>query len=145
MTMSLNAEFGLISDLVRQTAHEAPQRVALTDGERSLSYREFDETVDRVAASLQRDGVKPRETIAICATSSLEYIVTFLGALRAGIVVAPLAPSATPKSLADMARDCEARLLFLDAATQGVLSEVDARVPRIALDGWPLPALGRRA
>lgn len=135
MTTALSAEFGLISDIVRQTAREAPQRVALIDGERSLSYREFDALVDRAAASLQRDGVKPREAIAICATSSLEYVVAFLGALRAGIVVAPLAPGSTPKSLAEMARDCDARLLFLDAATQEALGEVDAAVPRIALDG----------
>jgi long-chain acyl-CoA synthetase len=128
------AEFVLISDLVRRTALEAPQRVALIDDERSLSYREFDDWIDRVAAALQRDGVCARETIAICAVSSLEYVATFLGALRAGVVVAPLAPSATAKSLADMARDCEARLLFLDATTQAAVSQVEARVARIALD-----------
>ncbi len=128
------AEFVLISDLVRRTALEAPQRVALFDDERSLSYRGLDDWIDRVAAALQRDGVRARETIAICAVSSLEYVATFLGALRAGVVVAPLAPSATAKSLADMARDCEARLLFLDATTQAAVSEVEARVARIALD-----------
>ncbi|HYA75000.1 MAG TPA: AMP-binding protein, partial [Roseiarcus sp.] len=66
------AEFVLISDLVRRTALEAPQRVALIDDERSLSYRELDDWIDRVAAALQRDGVCARETIAICAVSSLE-------------------------------------------------------------------------
>jgi len=134
-TISLDAEFGLIADLVRQTARQAPDRIAVIDGERRLSYRAFDDLVDRVAASLQRDGVGPRETIAICAASSLEYVATFLGALRAGVVVAPLAPGSTPASLAAMARDGAARLLFLDAATQGVLGEIDAGVRRIALDG----------
>ena len=65
------AEFALISDLVRRTARAAPERVALIDGERRLSYREFDALIDRVAAALQRDGVAPRETIAICAASSI--------------------------------------------------------------------------
>lgn len=128
-------EFALISDLLRRTASEAPLRIALIEGERSLCYREFDEAVDRVAAALQRDGVRARDTIAICAMSSIEYVVTFLGALRAGVVVAPLAPSVTAASLADMARDCGARLLFLDLATQAGLSEVEPSVPRIALDG----------
>jgi long-chain acyl-CoA synthetase len=126
-------EFALISDIVRQTALEAPERIALIDGERSLTYREFDADIDRVAAALQRDGVKPRETIAICAAASIEYVVAFLGALRAGVVVAPLGPGSTPASLAAMARDCAARLLFLDATTESALSEVGA--PRVALDG----------
>ncbi len=134
MRLENGDEFALISDLVRQTALEAPSRVALIDGERSLDYRAFDDLIDRVAAALQRDGVQARDTIAICATSSLEYVVTFLGALRAGVVVAPLAPSATAASLADMARDCEARLLFLDATTQGGLGEVHAGLARVALD-----------
>jgi acyl-CoA synthetase (AMP-forming)/AMP-acid ligase II len=128
-------EFALLERLVRETATEAPERVALIDGERRLAYREFDAWIDRVAAALQRDGIRPRETIAICASASLEYVATFLGALRAGIVVAPLAPGATARSLADMARDCQARTLFLDAATQDALVEIEARVPRVALDG----------
>ena len=92
MTAPLDADFGLISDLVRRTALEAPGRVALIDGVRRLTYREFDQAIDRVAAALQRDGVRAQDAIAICALTSLEYVVTFLGALRAGVIVAPLAP-----------------------------------------------------
>ena len=72
--------------------------------------------MDRVAATLQRDGVKPREAIAICAFASNAYLVLFMGALRAGIAVAPLAPSSTPAQIAGMTADAGARHLFLDAA-----------------------------
>ncbi|MBV8662777.1 MAG: acyl--CoA ligase, partial [Hyphomicrobiales bacterium] len=128
-------DFERIADRIHATATEAPERVAVIDGERSLTYREFDAAIDRVAAALQRDGVGPRETIAICAASSFEYVATFFGALRAGVVVAPLAPSATAQSLAEMTRDCAARLVFLDATTEAALAEVDAAVARISLDG----------
>ena len=128
-------EFALLDPLLRRTAAEAPERVALIDGERRLAYREFDALIDRVAAALQRDGFQPRETIAVCAAASLEYVAAFFGALRAGMTVAPLAPSATPRSLADMARDCGARVVFLDATTEDALDEIDAHAPRVALDG----------
>ena len=111
---------GIHHDLgvIAATAREAPARRALGDGRRSLTYAELDALMDRVAASLQRDGVAPRATIAICALSSVEYLAVFLGALRAGIVVAPLAPSSTPASLAAMIGDCDAKLIFLDASTR---------------------------
>ncbi len=115
-------EFERIADRVRATAAEAPDRIAVIDGERRMTYREFDAAIDRVAAALQRDGVHPRETVAICAASSFEYVAAFFGALRVGVAVAPLAPSATSKSLAEMTRDCEARVLFLDATTEAALS-----------------------
>ncbi|MCF8184798.1 MAG: acyl--CoA ligase, partial [Polynucleobacter sp.] len=81
---------------------------------------------------------------------SLEYATVFLGALRAGVAVAPLAPSSTPQSLADMIANSDARLLFVDAATAGELAAVRANIPArfIALDnaagcepfsGWLAP------
>jgi AMP-binding enzyme len=51
--------------------------------------------MDEVAATLQRDGVKPGDAVANCARTSMEYAVLFLGALRAGAAATPLAPSST--------------------------------------------------
>jgi long-chain acyl-CoA synthetase len=39
-----------------------------------------------------------------------------MGALRAGLAVAPLAPSSTPQQMAGMVADAGARHLFVDAA-----------------------------
>jgi acyl-CoA synthetase (AMP-forming)/AMP-acid ligase II len=135
LEQELEKEFGTIPDLVRYHADEAPQRIALIDEARLLTYREFDALCDRVAAALQREGLPPQSAIAVCALSSVEYAALFLGALRAGIAVSPLAPSSTPESLAVMVADCGSPLLFLDASTEPVLREVDAKVMRLTLDG----------
>ncbi|MBV9394170.1 MAG: acyl--CoA ligase [Methylobacteriaceae bacterium] len=131
----LEQDFGTIPELVRYHAQVAPDRVALINESRQLTYREFDALCDRVAASLQRDAVAPQSVIAVCALSSLEYAALFLGALRTGIAVSPLAPSSTPESLAVMVADCASPLLFLDASTEPILREVDPKVARITLDG----------
>ena len=102
--------------------------------------------MDRVAAALQREGIAPQEVISICAGTSLEYAAVFLGALRAGVAVAPLAPSCTAEELAGMAADAGAKLFFLDAAVANALEPVAGRIAakRIALDaspaGEPFPA-----
>ena len=88
----LNTEFALITDLIRQHAAQDPRRRALVEGERELEYGALDALMDRIAAALQRDGLQLGDTIAICAGMSIEYAAVFLGALRAGVVVAPLAP-----------------------------------------------------
>ncbi len=110
----LQREFFPYPDLVRFQAHERPGHPALVLDERSLDYGELDALMDRVAASLQRDGVQPREAIAICAGTSIEYAVLFLGALRAGVAVAPISPSGTRETVDAMVRDCGARLVFDD-------------------------------
>src|SRR3569623_962796 len=71
--------------------------------------------MDRIAAALQRDGVKQGQAVAIVAGSGIEYGAVFVGALRAGCGAAPLAPSATGEALAAMIADCGAPILFVDA------------------------------
>ena len=102
-----------------------------------MDYRGLDLLMDRVAASLQRDDVRAGDTVAICASSSVEYAAVFLGALRAGVVVAPLAPSSTPEGLVTMLRDCGARKLFLDASVVDLVAAMQPSpsLPRVSLDG----------
>ncbi|HBH38551.1 MAG TPA: 4-coumarate--CoA ligase, partial [Curvibacter sp.] len=154
--MSVDAElvapFGTIAGLIRLHAAQAPQRRALAQDGQTLSYAALDALMDRVAAALQRDGVQPGEAIALCAGTSIAYAVTYLGALRAGVVVAPLAPGATAESLEGMVRDAGARLLFTDREVAQALGPRTATVPRILLDegtgglGWQawLAPLGAR-
>jgi acyl-CoA synthetase (AMP-forming)/AMP-acid ligase II len=131
----LEPDFGTIPDLVRYHAQAAPERIVLIDDARQVTYREFDALCDRVAATLQRDGRAPQSAIAVCALSSIEYAALFLGALRAGIAVSPLAPSSTPESLAVMVADCGSPLLFYDVSTEPVLRDVDPKITRITPDG----------
>ncbi|MCR5868755.1 MAG: class I adenylate-forming enzyme family protein [Aquincola tertiaricarbonis] len=135
-TSPFEADFDLITEQIRRHAQAAPQRRALVDPQHTLGYGELDALMDRVAASLQRDGLRPGDAIGICAASSTLYAAVFLGALRAGVVVAPLAPGVLPAAFANMLRDAGAKRLFVDAsvaATTGPLA--DGGVPRIALDG----------
>jgi len=133
----LAQDFGTIADVIRAQAAEVGEKSALIDAQRTISYAELDRLMDRIAAALQRDGVGKAEVAAICATTSATYGATFLGILRAGAVVAPLAPSSTPESLVLQLKDCGAKVFFLDKgvaeALAGVMDEVSAL--RVALDG----------
>jgi long-chain acyl-CoA synthetase len=135
--------FASLPDLLRRHARAAPLRTALIEGARRWDYATLDRHVDHLAAALQCSGVGPGDTVALCAAASLEFVAVFLGALRAGAAVAPLASSVTPAALQGMVRDSGARLLFCDAAA-GLVLDGAAAIPtgpdhpalkRIALDG----------
>ncbi len=128
--------FRFIADLIREHARARPGHAAVAAGDRTLDYAALDASMDRIAASLQRDGLAPGDAIAICAQSSVDYAALFIGALRAGVVVAPLAPSVTPESFASMLGDARARLLFVDETATDALGAVPRDdVVRISLDG----------
>ncbi len=117
--------------------HRSLTKIAVIDADRQIDYAAFDALIDRIAASLQASGLKPRDAISICALSSIEYAAVFLGALRVGVAVAPLAPSSTPTDFAAMVKDAAAKILFMDDATAASFADaaIDPSIQRIALDG----------
>jgi long-chain acyl-CoA synthetase len=132
----LDISFLTLSDLIRDHAKERGHHPAVVQDERSLDYAGLDRLIDRIAASLQRDGLKAKDAIAICASTSVEYLAVFLAALRAGIAVAPLAPSSTPETIATMISDSSSQLFFLDKGVAEELTKVEGsiRARRISLD-----------
>ena len=126
--------FESIADLIHAHALARPAQMALQQDDEQLDYRALDTLMDRVAAALQRDGVGPGDAVAICADTSPRYAAIFLGALRAGAAVAPLAPSVSPQSFASMLADAAPRRLFADAAAHAALDGKTPAVPTVALD-----------
>jgi acyl-CoA synthetase (AMP-forming)/AMP-acid ligase II len=127
--------FGTLADVIDAQARERARHPALLEGDRRLSYAELNVLMDRIAAALQRKGIRQGDAVAICAATSIEYAAAFLGILRAGAVVVPLAPSSTAESLAMMLEDSAAKLLFLDADAASTLSAETLHLGRVALDG----------
>lgn len=128
--------FDVLPNILAEHGRRQGDKIALIHGERTLTYGELDALMDRVAAALQRDGVGPGQAAAICALSSIPYVAAFMGALRAGVAAAPLAPSSTPDQLVTMLQDCAAPVFFLDHGVSEALKSVADRISarRIALD-----------
>lgn len=134
--ITLESPFSTLPTLLDLQATHRPDHPAVIQEGYRLSYAELNREVDRAAAALQRDGLQPGDAVAICAANSIPYVITFLGALRAGMVVAPLAPSSTPESLLTMLHDSAARLILIDNAVAQSLGPVAGRIdiPVLSLD-----------
>ena len=133
--------FGTLPDLVRAHAAATPARTAFVVGDTTIDYAGFDALVDRIAGRLQADGLAPGDRIAVCAGTSIRYAATFVGALRAGVCVAPIAPSSTPAQIAAMIADSGAPLFLTDGAVLDSLAgeAIVARTVRLDLpdfDAW---------
>ncbi len=144
--MTAPATFQDLPSLIHAHAQARPDAPALCQGDAVMRWGELDRRVDRVAATLQQAGFRPGDALAVCAGTSPDYVALFLGALRAGVVVAPLAPSSTAQQLLDMARDADAKLVFIDSSTASL--GVAWPVPTVALDAasfgrWLQPAGAR--
>ncbi|HTI67117.1 MAG TPA: class I adenylate-forming enzyme family protein [Caulobacteraceae bacterium] len=103
-------------------AAERPDATAMVAGPRRLSYAALDRLVDRAASGFQRRGLEPGDVVALLGVPAIEHLALHLGALRAGLAVAPLADWLTRDALVRMLDDAGAKLLLTDAAGAGRLA-----------------------
>ena len=54
-----------VAELLENTVRKYPERVGFIAGDRRLTYREFDGIADRVAAGLEKHGVRQGDHVAI--------------------------------------------------------------------------------
>ncbi len=52
-----------------------PGRPALREGVRELTYDQLNRQANRVATALIREGIRPDESIGLCAPNSIDWIV----------------------------------------------------------------------
>lgn len=102
-----------LSDLISEYACAMPDQPAILEGDRRISYVELDLLVDRAAAALRRDGAGRGDRLGICASTSAEYLIAFLGALRNGMSVVPLPSAASADQLHAMILDSSPHHLLM--------------------------------
>ena len=80
----------LLQDLFRAQAKAHPDLLAVSDGERSLTYKQLDELTDRLAAELQRRGACVDSSVVIYMSKSINYVVSYVSILKAGAAYLPM-------------------------------------------------------
>ncbi|MEU5397864.1 class I adenylate-forming enzyme family protein [Streptomyces sp. NPDC005963] len=109
--------------LLAGAARAYPNRVALLDGEESLTFAELHTAALRVAGGLRTRGLEPGDAVGLHMPNTYWYVVAYYGALCAGLAVAPLNPAQPAGALRTQLADCGAQAVFTHPANAAVLSE----------------------
>ncbi|GGN09199.1 hypothetical protein GCM10010109_18370 [Actinoplanes campanulatus] len=114
-----------VPEVLAAQARRTPDRTAVTDGERALSFAELDVAVERLATWLRRQGARPETVIGLRLPRGVDAVVALLGVLRSGAASLQLDPSYPDTRIAAMTAAAKP-LLVLDAlpALDGPVDEM---------------------
>lgn len=121
-------------------------KVAVTEGEYRLTWRELDERSTRVAVALIRYGVRPGEPVALHSGNRIEYIELMYGLAKAGCPIVPLSPRFVAAEVTGAVSATGARALVTDnpgalglpaAAPEGALIAARLAAPATGSRGFP--------
>ncbi len=103
-----------LPEIIASHARTRGGEPAFIEPGRTLSWRDFAASIDRIAGGLAALGIGPGDRVALLATNTIWAYETLFGILRAGAAVAPISPMLTPGVIGRILDSSTASLLFAD-------------------------------
>ena len=124
-----------LADLVREAALARPDSAAFISEGRTTTWDAVDRQVHAVAGGVTARGLRHGDRVAIVMENSVEFVASYFGVLRAGLVAVPVSPAYTPDELAGVFAESGAKLVLASAAA-------DETVRTAAPDGLDIITVG---
>ena len=126
-----------IPDLLRRAASARPDGSAVVDGSLRWTWSQLRDEVSAMAGGLAAAGLAPGDRLALQAATSADFLVTYIAALQAGLIVVPVNPAYTVAELGHILDDSGARLLVTSSVASieaaGDLLAEHARLERVVV------------
>ena len=110
-----------LSDAVATHARLSPTKLAVRDSTRSLTFAQWNDRTERLAAGLRGLGLQKGDRVALLAYNCLEWMEIYAALARAGLVAVPLNFRLTAPEIAYIAEHSEARAFIVQDALAGVV------------------------
>ncbi len=139
-----------VAELFERHVARAPEALALSWGDETLSYEELNARANQLAHALRAEGVDHETPVAVFMEPSAELIIAILAICKAGGTYLPLDVSYPEARLSFMLADVDAALIVTDSSARLSLPEHEARVLCVdaaakELDGLPRENLSSSA
>lgn len=99
-------------DLVSEQAERTPDAIAVVYEGRRFTYRDINESANRLAHWLIEQGIGSEDRVAVLLDKSPELVITALGTAKAGAVYVPVDPTYPRDRLEFILEDCDAKLVL---------------------------------
>ena len=105
-------------------------RIAISHGERNLTYAQFAERIERIAYGLQqiRSGL---DKVAILSRNRAEFAEVFIGAIYAGYAPVLLDPTWHPGEVNSVIRQCRPSIVFCEQDLAGIIAHDNVNIERL--------------
>ncbi|MBS1600361.1 MAG: amino acid adenylation domain-containing protein [Bacteroidetes bacterium] len=101
-----------LPDLISNVAKKFPEKTAIQFGDQNISYKNLEETSDRLAALLSDLQVGPGDIIGLAVDRSAEMLISLLAIMKSGAAYLPIDPQYPQQRIEYMLQDSAAKILL---------------------------------
>jgi long-chain acyl-CoA synthetase len=125
-------------EMIKQAFNEVPDKTALGYLGVDITFRELDGYANQFAALLKEEGFKKGDIVGINLPNIPEYVVSLIGALRAGCAISGVSPLLSAEQIKYQLNDLgstgkSVALVTLDAIFAGHIVKIASDMPQLKL------------
>jgi acyl-CoA synthetase (AMP-forming)/AMP-acid ligase II len=113
-----------VGDSLTRTAARYPDALALADGTRRITYRAFNQLVNRFAAGLAGRGYRRGDALALASGNSVEFLVTYYACAKLGVICVPVNLGWRPDEVSYVLGHSRSRGIVIESQLVPALAEV---------------------
>jgi acyl-CoA synthetase (AMP-forming)/AMP-acid ligase II len=132
--MIYDPEVQTLAALPGVQARRFPNRTAITCGERSITYAEFEELCSRLALVLQQRGVEPGQRVALLSKESIESAALVFAVARCGATIVPISWRLSAPEVAWIVDNAQCSTLLASPEFVALCARVGATCSVVAID-----------
>ncbi|MEQ9638909.1 MAG: AMP-binding protein [Alphaproteobacteria bacterium] len=127
-----------VGSLFRDRVASHPGRAAVQDGDKVLTYAQLNDRVNRTAATIAAQGLKPGERVALLAENCAEYLEIKLACAKLGVILACQNWRLAPAEVQHCLDLVEPTLVIVSPRHSSLLGQIDTHgLPVLSLgDDW---------
>ncbi|MBN2333604.1 MAG: long-chain-fatty-acid--CoA ligase [Deltaproteobacteria bacterium] len=115
-----------LQNMLRRNVELNPEKIALIEGKRSYTFREFADRSQRMGNALLNLGLAKGDRVAILSKNSIENAESYFSIPNAGLVLVMLNFRLAPREILDILADAEPRVLLVNEEYVGVVDQLRA-------------------
>ncbi|MDR6998328.1 long-chain-fatty-acid--CoA ligase [Neobacillus niacini] len=122
-----------LDENLKRSVKNFPDSIAYIYKDKSVTYQEFSQLVDRVAAGLSAHGVGKGDGVALILGNSPEFIISYYGILRLGAFIVPINPLFTQGEIGYILENSQAKAVIAHVSVEPKLTEVRKQLENLKL------------
>lgn len=102
-----------------------PEKIALIFEDKSYTYKQLDQLVNRVANGLQKLGIQRGDCVALFLPNIPEFVISYLGILKIGAVAVSVNVMLKSSEVSYILNDCAAKIVITTGSQSHYIDSVD--------------------
>ena len=120
-----------VGDSLTRSAATRPGQLAVVDGDRRLTYRDFNAYVNRVAHGLAGLGYERGAALAVASGNSADFLAVYYACAKLGVVCVPVNLGWRPDEVAYVLGHSRARGIVVETQLVAAMRDAIVKVPEV--------------